>query len=69
MTTQKAFEFLISQRGWYRLCDINPGTARSIKYQYKQNKVSLDAMEKMITAAGGKKMPEKWKLTLICGTY
>lgn len=62
MTTKEAFETLIQQRGWYRLCNVKPNTARSIKYQYKKNKVSIEAMEKMIQAAGGKKVPENWSI-------
>lgn len=63
MTTQEAFETLINQHKWYELCNIkNPATARSIKYQYKKDKVSIEAMEKMIRAAGGRKVPENWVL-------
>jgi hypothetical protein len=62
MTTREAFESLIKQPAWYKLCNVHPDTARSIKYQYKKNKVSIDAMEKMIKAAGGKKVPEKWSM-------
>lgn len=63
MTTQEAFKQLVSQRGWYKLAEIDPNTARSLKKHFNDSKISLDKMEQILVCAGYKKIPENWKLS------
>lgn len=62
MNTREAFEKLTDKRGWYALCGIDDTNARSLKHLFKRRKLSLDKMEALLFAAGGKKKPEAWSL-------
>ena len=60
MTTKKAFKHLTSQRGWYKLCDVNKDTARSLKRHSINNKVSEERMSELLKSAGYKNTPSLW---------
>lgn len=60
MTTREAFEKLMTIRGVHHDLGIENKTWMTIRYNYRRNKVSLEKMEELLTAAGFKKIPEKW---------
>jgi endonuclease IV len=60
MTTKKAFKHLTSQKVWYKLCDINYGTARSLKRHFNNGKISEEKMCELLKKAGYKNIPAIW---------
>jgi hypothetical protein len=58
---QQAFEHLTAQRGWYKLCSIDPNTSRTIKKRYAEGRVSNDLIIKLLQSARYYHIPEKWK--------
>lgn len=65
MKINTAFEHLIEKRGWYKICDIKPETARSLKRNYKEGRISTEKMRQLLNAAGYSFSPEKWRVPKI----
>lgn len=61
MTTKEAFKHMTNQRGWYKLCGINPIAARSIKMRYESGGVTDDKIRELLLSANYALKPEVWK--------
>ena len=53
MTTEQAFEKLISTKCWFRLVGVTSLQATTIKREYKQKNLRLDSMVKYLQTTGG----------------
>lgn len=59
MTTKEAFSALISRRNWQSKAKIHKSTAASIERRFKEGGLSLDKIEKILSASGFKVVQEK----------
>ncbi len=59
LTTKKAFEQLISTRGWWKDTGFEKSTANSYVNRFKQKKLPLEKIEEILLKAGYKVKQEK----------
>jgi hypothetical protein len=59
-TTKQMFQELTDERNWHQNIDgLNPASARRLKSDSKNGKVSTDKMEEILTKAGCNVLQEK----------
>jgi len=70
LTTQKAFELLISRRGWWRNVNISEIKATNYKTRFKSGQLSIAKIEEILEKAGGTVVQEKlWDRDFIKHNY
>lgn len=64
MTTKQAFKHLTNQRGWFNQLKnpIHPDTARSLKRNFNEDKLSEEKMTELLKDAGYKFTPANWEI-------
>lgn len=63
MTTKEAFTQLTHKRGWYKDCDIPYTTANNLTKRFKENNLSQEKMDEVLTKAGFTVKQEKlWEI-------
>jgi len=66
LTTQAAFEQMISVRGWWKDLELTKGTANSIVSRFRNNEMTIDKIEAILDKAGYRVAREKlWEPTHI----
>lgn len=59
MTTKQVFEEIISKRAWYKDLGYTEAKGSSLANRFRNNKLSIDKMEEVITKAGYQVVQEK----------
>lgn len=60
MTTEEAFESLITTKGIHKKLGINSNQLAMIRFNFRRGALSLDKMEELLLLAGWSKVPEYW---------
>lgn len=60
MTTEEAFELLITKKQWYKKCSIERNMAYTYVSRFKKKELSKSKMEDILERAGWSKVPEMW---------
>lgn len=63
MTTKEAFQYILDNKEILDRLQINQSTVRTLRKRFKEGNLTIDKLEEIIEAAGGKVKQEKeWKL-------